>query len=351
MVILVHTSQSVALSDYWLQILAAYGQMGVQLFFVASAYTLCLSSKRRKNEKNAIANFYIRRFFRVAPIYYLGIIGYFTLRFLLGCSQFGQCSIPSQYTTLNVIANILFVNGIYAPANNNIVPGGWSIGTEVLFYLVFPFLFTIISKFLTNKFFVVSLPLFMVMISCSMLVLSGHDVRNNEFIYFSLFNQLSVFAVGISLFLIHTYHGSLISRFKLTHLYVLMIGFSSISIYIGWIAPQANSFIVVPFISAIAFAFLIEIFKRNKSNKLWFLESIGQRSYSMYIIHFVFAHELSKAVNNNMLMDKFDSAIALLICYLGTVVATYYLAGFSAKYIEKYFIDKGKLMIARISSG
>lgn len=82
MVILVHTSQSVQLEWGIISILSGYGQMGVQLFFVASALTLCLSFHQRKDEPNPILAFYIRRLFRIAPMYYLGLFGYLAFRTL-----------------------------------------------------------------------------------------------------------------------------------------------------------------------------------------------------------------------------------------------------------------------------
>jgi len=54
------------------------GAMGVQLFFFTSAFTLFLSMNNRiDNEKLPYINFFIRRFFRIAPIYYLGICCHF----------------------------------------------------------------------------------------------------------------------------------------------------------------------------------------------------------------------------------------------------------------------------------
>jgi peptidoglycan/LPS O-acetylase OafA/YrhL len=81
MVILVHTSQSITGNRMWVDIIAEYGQLCVQLFFVISAYTLCMSGKVRAEEKHATKIFYIKRFFRIAPHYYLGIVFYYFLLF------------------------------------------------------------------------------------------------------------------------------------------------------------------------------------------------------------------------------------------------------------------------------
>ena len=55
--------------------LGGFGKMGVQLFFVASAITLCLSTAKRA-ERHPVLSFYVRRYFRIAPLYYLAIIFY-----------------------------------------------------------------------------------------------------------------------------------------------------------------------------------------------------------------------------------------------------------------------------------
>ena len=83
MVILVHTAQRISGLGVLASTITMYGQMGVQLFFIASAYTLCLSSQRRANETLPYIKFGIRRFFRIAPAYYSGILTYFVISVLL----------------------------------------------------------------------------------------------------------------------------------------------------------------------------------------------------------------------------------------------------------------------------
>jgi peptidoglycan/LPS O-acetylase OafA/YrhL len=62
----------------WVHTLAFQGARGVQLFFIIIAFTFCLSAEHRKIERKPILNFFIRRFFRIAPLFYCGLI-YYTL--------------------------------------------------------------------------------------------------------------------------------------------------------------------------------------------------------------------------------------------------------------------------------
>ena len=84
MVVLVHTANNIDGLSVFSKYISSYGQMGVQLFFVASAYTLCLSAEYRSRENHKLKKYFIRRFFRISPIYYLGILIYFIVRTLIG---------------------------------------------------------------------------------------------------------------------------------------------------------------------------------------------------------------------------------------------------------------------------
>src|SRR5690242_3285681 len=75
-VLMVHCGQF-GTNDFpsFLENIVVNGAMGVQLFFVASAFTIFLSyGNRYGKETNANVNFLIRRVFRIAPMYYFGII-------------------------------------------------------------------------------------------------------------------------------------------------------------------------------------------------------------------------------------------------------------------------------------
>ena len=122
MVMLVHTSQAVNGVSQVVGNIDRYGQMGVQLFFVASAYTLCFSRIKRAEEQQPTIFFLIRRFFRVAPLYYVAIVGYF----LAESNTHILALIRMPYSLYNfetITANILFIHGFILSANNNIVPG------------------------------------------------------------------------------------------------------------------------------------------------------------------------------------------------------------------------------------
>lgn len=351
MVIFVHVAEMVALPPSAFKVLSYYGQMGVQLFFVASALTLCLSFEHRKNEHNAMLNFYIRRFFRIAPVYYMGILGYFVLRVMVDYVNQGSLIVQEQYTLTNIFANIVFLHGLYMPANNNIVPGGWSIGTEMLFYLIFPVLMIAVSYFKRFKLFPYVLPVIAFLAtSFTISFLLGHKINNNSFEYFSIVNQLSVFTLGISLHLFYANKNSGLLNIRSRWIATGFLAFSFLSIYIGWILDSEYAFALVPLLSGISFIFLIELLRRLDSVIFWPLQQIGKRSYSMYIIHFFFAHYVFKLINNVFLVDLIGPELSIIVSFVLSVIATFYLAGLTVRFVEVYFINMGKIIINWIST-
>jgi len=58
----------------FLDLFVVNGTMGVDLFFVVSAFSLCLSMPVHDREVRPMLGFALRRFFRIAPLFYLMIL-------------------------------------------------------------------------------------------------------------------------------------------------------------------------------------------------------------------------------------------------------------------------------------
>ena len=80
LVISSHVSGPLLELPYPARKLANFGWYGVQLFFLASAITLLISWRTDGRAfLPKVPEFFIRRFFRIAPLYYLGAIFYFII--------------------------------------------------------------------------------------------------------------------------------------------------------------------------------------------------------------------------------------------------------------------------------
>lgn len=346
MVILVHSSQRfpyLSLSNvkyfyYWCQ-------MGVQLFFLASSFTLCLSLKRSNENGESIGYFYLRRFFRIAPGYYMGILLYAIINIIYYSIKFNRFTILYCYTFKNIICNIFLIQGMVPSATSGIVPGGWSVGTECIFYLIFPIIFKIISSPKIQKFKLHILAPFITLLGSFYIEyliykLTGHYVQNNHFIYYNIVNQIPIFVMGMSIYF--AYINNKLKHFNSVLCFLLF----GVTAYFSILLMYRNldykfMYLFIPFISAISLAFLFIGFL-NLKIKFTILEKIGTISYSCYLLHFIFAFFLSSYLLAPL--SKLNSNLALPIFYLIVVVCTYFLASLSYKYIELNGIKLGKMV-------
>ncbi|WP_022821894.1 acyltransferase family protein [Hymenobacter norwichensis] len=290
-VMLVHVSQFGAQVQFLrpLQVaLLANGARGVQLFFVASALTLYLSmSNRRGEEKNPKINFFLRRFFRIAPLYYLGILYYGAIVPV----HDGLLFSPAEY-----VSNLLFLNWLSPYYINHLVPGGWSIAVEFAFYAMLPWLFPLVRNLNQAVKFLVFTLLFNTFITYVLrhVQLATDTTKWVEFLFYYFPSQLPVFATGIVLyFLILTKQRYLSARTLLLGAFVVLCSFStdtSIEVETGLPYLPKHFFFAIGFL-LLAWSLSIKQF--------WLLVNpvthlIGRLSFSLYLGHFTVLYFMDK---------------------------------------------------------
>lgn len=180
------------------------GSRGVQLFFVVSAFTLMRSMHERaaiRPESSAV--FLVRRFFRIAPMFYLGIVFYW-----FWYSGQPRAEAPHGTTIATLVETLLLFHGWRPDTINAAVPGGWSIAVEAMFYLLLPFIFRyILSLPRALAFFAVGWLIDRFFSSVTVMAWMFPDWATPEHYYvFNIFRfcwlppQLPVFACGILLY-------------------------------------------------------------------------------------------------------------------------------------------------------
>ena len=320
--------------------LGKLGAYGVQLFFVASAFTLCLSHDRRIAENFPVINFYIRRYFRIAPVYYIGIIAYGVFFDIFGHSD--------KYTFLNVLANVFFVHGFVASANNSIVPGGWSIGVEMAFYVVFPAVFPAID-YMWSRWGRMCLILLIVAAIVGVILLNfannavtGTWIVPNTFAYFFPLTQAPVFAIGIAYYLAAYRDGSW--RLKpVRDFAIFLIALTSCEIIL---LSQNNPLqALTPTIAALAFVFLAQFLRAKANRSGGILARIGKVSFSIYIMHFAFAWGLAGWALRVLDLPGAQEGLIFLPLYVISTAFCLWLGELSWRKIEAPMIGWGRAWI------
>ena len=335
MVIAVHASHGLKGSESLVKTIFGFGGYGVQLFFVASAMTLCMSLEKNYGKPRWLIKYAVRRYFRIAPMYYLGIVLYFFWSFAKNYTQHGLLGPLPQYTATNVLTNVILIHGFFPAAYNNIVPGGWSIGAEVVFYVLFPCLFllyrTVRRPLLLSMFLLVACYLLISVVQWRL----GQTTAGSDFLYFNIANQLQVFIIGMLGF----YYLPVISRLHPVFLCLVAFIFGAMGAGV-WAQPIHNARFFALVAYAGAFVGLAALAARMKFKEEW-LGEIGRRSFSMYVVHFLFMNMIDYSFNHGSgLLTEYPNLKALV--HFGVaVLATYQVAGLTKCWIEDPCIRLG----------
>lgn len=125
---------------WWMRFIGQ-GAEGVGLFFILSALTLGLSwdHRRRQGESVTWSTFMARRYWRIAPLFYLALVlAAFTTH---GNPAFAPHQMAHDpFTWGSLLAHVTFLFAWIPAYQNSWIGVGWSIGTEMSFYLLFPWI-------------------------------------------------------------------------------------------------------------------------------------------------------------------------------------------------------------------
>lgn len=319
-------------------------QHGVQLFFIVSALTLFMSMKERSNsEKYPYLNFFIRRFFRIAPLFYVAIL-YYLWEYGLGPRYWlGDALGISIY---NIIASATFTNGLNPYWINSLVPGGWTIAVEMTFYLFLPLLYKTVKNLksallLTIVVSVISKLLHHVLYN-KVLISDVNLWREYLHMYFP--SQLPTFLIGVVLFYLigdqRCNSGNARSFFLSCALLIISI------LFIAQIITQN----VTPkyFYFSIAFAMLTYSLFLNPVKLLvnQFTVFIGKISFSMYITHFAVLYFMEIFNFVDFASNRIVNFVIRYLFLLGTTVG---LSFITYTLIEKPGQNTGKRLIKALN--
>lgn len=262
----------------YLDALFASGAKGVQLFFIASAFTLFLSFKNRSTgELHPVRYFFIRRFFRIAPMYYLGILYY------LWQTGFWDTHSNEHIKAELIVSNIFFVHGIHPSWINNLVPGGWSISVEMMFYCLVPVLYKKITSLNKAVIGLAGFIFFNLLLQIIFKSFAPATETWQGFLYFFLPNQMPVFMCGIiGYFLIARKD----HRIKLLPLLMLAIALTADAVFRD---IRKN-----PLLPGFIFLLLLYLLSHYKSRLLVnpAMAGLGKISFSSYLVHFAVLYGL-----------------------------------------------------------
>lgn len=299
--------------------MAAYG---VTMFFVLSGYliTTLLLKENDKTGKISLRKFYIRRIFRIWPIYYLIFI------VALAWSLFNQKPVKADsiffYSFL--MANVPFVfGGTIAP-----IVQLWSVGVEEQFYLFWPWLFR-----REKRLPYLMLGIFILLLSLKIVLRILENGQWYSFVGVIEFQSMSL--GGLAAWAIHK---------KRQFIQVL---YNPLLQLVCWFILLISVYQPIHIFSIFdgelyAFIFLVIIVNVSTNPKAIIkldqpiMNWLGRISYGIYVYH-MFAIIIVFNLVEHRLSTSFGS---LLIVYLLVVATTLIVAHLSYQYFESWFLSK-----------
>jgi len=295
------------------------GARGVQLFFVISAITL-LTSWRHRNE--GAVPFFIRRAFRILPMFWLAIALYWNPAVTAGQTI-------AAASLLQTIRPDWILGAI--------VPGGWSICTEAAFYCVFPLIARNVTTLkrsigllvgaliLYEAWRVIGFDLFRAIFPWAAVRDLGYM---QEFVFPK---QLPVFGGGVVAYFIIPYLAKL-SRISLEGLLILTVAAAAqTAIYHEY---DVVRFGIIFAVGAVCMANGAGRYLVNEA-----IGHIGRCSFSIYLLHFKVAVFLAQFPIGT------SAAVRFVTLFLGTAMATTAVATITYLVIEKPMIRLGNRLL------
>ncbi len=300
------------------------GWTGVHVFFVISGFliTTLLLREEERNGRVSLRNFYLRRVFRILPVYFAVLSLYLLICHTpMGAAKWAQLreGLPYYLSFLQE----------YRPDSVGTVFGhSWSLGVEEKFYLVWPFLFFVVLLRWRGS-LARLLPISAVMVALA--VFGSHNLCRS---YFGI-------AVGCTL--------AVVMHVPRTQNFVLKLAAVPTPLVIASVATTyllicaIGDAAVLLFDFAIALLIVHLLINRGLTRSamshpamIW----LGKRSYSMYLVHVLCINAVEKVIHPS---GAFGFAVVIAVSYAITALFSHLLY----VVIERNCISYGRKLTAK----
>ncbi|MFD8081591.1 acyltransferase family protein [Kitasatospora sp. NPDC059722] len=302
-----------------------FGGLGVAFFFVLSGFVLTWSSRTG----DRLGAFYRRRFVKILPLYYAA--GAAAVAVFWGTGT--QLSDVLRYATLTQV-------WVPNPKHNfTVLPPGWSLAVEAVFYLVFPF---VIARFRTVRSGTswaglavcvagaVLMPVLAYTLpSGNIKLISEPSVTGFQLWFAYVFPLGRLFDFFAGMFAAQLVASGRFPRISLPWVLVSFVPAYAVATYspvlFGWRAP-----LIVPCVLLIVAAAQRDVAGRPGVLASRPLLALGNASFAFYLCHYLVLYTL----NIKVLHGPFGSG-AMVAVYLASALAvSLVIAGLLYRYVE-----------------
>jgi len=312
----------------------------VHLFFILSAFSLYYSTEPRIKHHNWLPEYFLKRFFRIAPLFY------FIIAFEIGRQIVSAGKVITDFNS--ILLNVTFTFG-FVPFSG-FVWGGWSVGVEMIFYVIFPLLLLTIR---THRSALVLLVISIVICYFIRSALHAQHVASIpqprwDWSYFAFASNMGFFAMGIYAYqLSRLCKGSILAS-RINPLFaVIIIG--------GFMFFDAGKYfhgdgrwdLVIWGLGLMALCVWQSISPSLIiANRIF--EYLGERSFSVYLLHpVVIVLSKDHLARTYEALRPYLGANAFFVCATLTIALVLVFAEFTYRLIEVPGIKFGRNLVTQ----
>ena len=256
------------------------GYLGVDLFFVLSGYFMA-----KLTEKSTVLEFYIRRLQRLFPAYLMTILITTLIVILIAIPSDTNQRIDKLLFDIFGLSNIAFwyANSYFDVSTFKPLLNLWSLGVELQFYLVVPFLFPLLRKRL-----ILTLTVILVSLTIAMLIFTISPKTSFFMMPFRVWEFLfGALVVWYPIRILSSFWRTLLSNLILCFLLATMFFYPQKNDSLSFIYGHPGlATVCVVFFTGIVISLSMDniIFFKGLLGRM--LSKIGDYSYSIYLVHF-----------------------------------------------------------------
>ena len=307
---------------YWLERVANGGIHGVTLFFVVSAFTLMRQFEQRG--LHDLSGYTLRRIFRIGPAFWLAGLAYLAI---IGAGP--REGAPAGNSVIDYLYGFTFTGWLGGPAAVSTVPGGWSVQTEVAFYVCLPGIVWLVQGRAWRAAIAAIAVTVIAQVSARVQMQTG--MWSYEAYEVPLI-QLPVFLMAVTAALMpRPQLGFLSRRFGAWLFTATLLGAAIVCIPLSplrdWYALVHLQFAVLVSVATLWAAWWPPRFLTST-----FLTSIGTVSYSLYLIHPALLWPVYTLVH---VLIPGNSVAAFVVYFIAAALISYPLSALSYRWIEQ----------------
>lgn len=307
----------------------------VTLFFTISAFSICYAYRDDFFSKEGFRQFYTKRFFRIAPLFYFALIVELLIIFR---------AFHTTPPTFDILMSLSLLFNLVPNMQDGIVWAGWSLSIEWVFYLLYPVIFITCA----GKLRAILALAVCIFISTSIAKISASP----SVIYMNILTHMVFFVSGILLYLYLPSieamknrldkFASVVSGCVLAACTILMITI----FYLNTLGYELNIYAIYPFVWILMIS--VSIIKIPDIINNRFTRFLGKSSYSIYLMHSIVIYGIEGLGLFRLIKNAvFNPAAQFIFSAFLAISVTLIVSWVTYKYIEVPGMKLGRWFVNR----